>query len=76
MKKDVRNFVAACDICQCDKAKSRILAGLLQPLLIPTQVWEDVSMDFIEGLPCNFQWIERNIGGSGQVDKIWVFHWD
>lgn len=51
MKSDVKkNYVAACDICQWNKHDAKSLAGLLQPLPIPTQVWEDISLDFIDGL--------------------------
>lgn len=51
MKKDMQYFVQQCDICQRNKSDSITLAGMLQPLPLPERVWEDISMDFIEGLP-------------------------
>ncbi|CAL9231368.1 unnamed protein product [Arabidopsis halleri] len=51
MHRTIREYVAACDVYQRAKSVSLSPAGLLQPLQIPTQVWEDVSMDFIDGLP-------------------------
>ncbi|KAF3650371.1 putative protein-like [Capsicum annuum] len=51
MKKEVQEFVSSCDICQRCKDENIASPGLLQPLAIPTQAWNDISLDFIEGLP-------------------------
>ncbi|KZV39492.1 hypothetical protein F511_28156 [Dorcoceras hygrometricum] len=50
MKRDVYQFVAECLVCQKQKYQAMKPTGLLQPLAIPEQVWEDISMDFISGL--------------------------
>lgn len=47
----VQQFVKACEVCQRCKASSTAPGGLLQPLSIPNAIWEDISIDFIVGLP-------------------------
>ncbi|KAL0556838.1 hypothetical protein IC582_005355 [Cucumis melo] len=51
MKREVAEFVSRCLVCQQVKASRQKPAGLLQPLSIPEWKWENVSMDFITGLP-------------------------
>ncbi|CAH9105349.1 unnamed protein product [Cuscuta europaea] len=51
MRTDIKDYIQGCDTCQRNKYQVLKPAGLLQPLPIPEQVWTDVSMDFIGGLP-------------------------
>ena len=51
MRRDISIFVSRCAICQQVKADHQKTPGLLQPLEIPNWKWEQVSMDFIDGLP-------------------------
>ena len=62
MKKEIAKYVAECDTCQRVKAIHLKIAGTPQPLPIPSWKWEDISMDFIVGLP----------NTSQKHDSIWV----
>jgi hypothetical protein len=51
MKCETARYVVQCDTCQRVKADHMRPVGLLQRLSIPAWKWEDISMDFIVGLP-------------------------
>jgi hypothetical protein len=52
IRRDVKEYVAKCVLCQTNKVQSRKSAGLLKPLPIPEYPWQSVSMDLITHLPC------------------------
>lgn len=51
MRVDVTQFVTTCIDCQHTKYETKRIAGLLCPLPVPHRPWEDLSLDFITGLP-------------------------
>jgi hypothetical protein len=62
MKREIARYVSECDTYQRIKASQLKSAGALQPLFIPSWKWDDISMDFIMGLP----------NSSHHHDSIWV----
>jgi IS30 family transposase len=62
MKREIAEYVAVCDVCQCVKAEHQKPAGLLQPLKLPEWKWEEIGMDFIVSFPCT----------QSSYDSIWV----
>jgi hypothetical protein len=62
MKREIAKYVSECDTCQRVKASHLKASGTLQPLPIPSWKWEDISMDFIVGLP----------NTSQKHDSLWV----
>ena len=62
MKQDITKYISECDICGRVKADHMRTSGFLQPLPIPIWKWEDISMDFVVGLPCT----------AKGYDSIWV----
>ena len=51
MKKDVADYVAKCLTCKKVKAEHRHPAGELQPIKLPEWKWDEITMDFVVGLP-------------------------
>nr|GEY23588.1 putative reverse transcriptase domain-containing protein [Tanacetum cinerariifolium] len=51
MKRDIATFVSRCFICQQVKIEHQRASGLLQPFDIPIWKWDEISIDFVTGLP-------------------------
>jgi len=51
MKKDVTEYVSRCIVCQQVKAEHQRPSGLMQKMDIPVWKWEEITMDFVVGLP-------------------------
>ena len=51
-----------CLVCQRVKAKHQVPSGLLQPIRIPEWKWDQITMDFVVGLPLTRR----------KHDSIWV----
>jgi hypothetical protein len=62
MKSEAAHYVSECGTCWKVNANYMKHGGLLQPLSIPEWKWDDISMDFILGLPLT----------AHKFDLIWV----
>ncbi|XP_075499214.1 uncharacterized protein LOC142537594 [Primulina tabacum] len=51
IKRDIVDFISQCLSCQMIKAEHQRPTGLLQPLPIPEWKWDQITMDFVTGLP-------------------------
>ncbi|KAL0152480.1 hypothetical protein M9458_052203, partial [Cirrhinus mrigala] len=51
LRRDVQEYVQACNICARSKTSNSPSTGELQPLPIPKRPWSHISVDFVTGLP-------------------------
>lgn len=47
----VRKYVCHCDTCKRNKGSRFKKQEVLQPLSVPDQRWQDISIDFVFGIP-------------------------
>jgi hypothetical protein len=62
MEHEAAHYVSECDTCRKVKADYMKPRGLLQPLIILEWKWDNISMDFIVGLPLM----------AHKFDSIWM----
>jgi hypothetical protein len=62
MKHETARYVSKCHTCHKIKADYMKPGGLLQPMSILEWKWDDISLDFVVGLPMT----------ARKFDSIWV----
>ena len=62
MKRDVSEFVTKCMLCEKVKAEHQVPSGLLLLIRIPEWKWDQITMDFLVGLPLT----------GRKHDSVWV----
>ncbi|GAQ89856.1 putative retrotransposon protein [Klebsormidium nitens] len=67
LQADVRRYIRSCDACQRNKPSNRRPGGLLQPIPIPQERLEQITMDLIAGLP---KTTRGNSGIAVFVDRL------
>jgi hypothetical protein len=67
MQQDIRHYVRTCDSCRRNKPSNQCPGGLLQPLPIPQQRLEQISMDLVVGVP---KTTRGNSGIAVFVDRL------
>lgn len=51
MTRDVHDYIMSCPMCITSKYNTQLQPGLLHPIPLPSYRFEQVSMDFVTGLP-------------------------
>ena len=51
MKTDVHQYVTSCPVCVVSKYTNQHPIGLLNPISTPDRRWQQVTMDFVTGIP-------------------------
>lgn len=51
MNKEITDIVQSCDTCQRTKARRGKVQPPLQPLPVPQKPWEEITIDFVTGIP-------------------------
>eukprot|EP00854_Cymbomonas_tetramitiformis_P034597 gene34597-biopygen34145 len=67
---DVAGWVASCPTCQSVRPRASYPDGLLNPHAIPQRNWQDVSVDFVNGLPLTTQGNDAFVTFTCKLSKM------